>query len=348
MPFDTAARCALLEHHADDWLGVGIENLHREYPHRPNLFIAEPGPYRTHRERHPVFFGSYDWHSCVEMYWAMVRIMKLVPGLPREIAAREAIDSLLTEEGMAQELATFSDPAAAGMERPYGWGWFLTLAHELATWDDPDARSWLERARPLAAFFAEGLVDWLPKLHYPQRSGMHPNTAFALARSWDWSEYLADRSDAALREAIGEAAPRLFAADVDYPAHYEPSGADFLSGALTEAELMAKVLPAGELTSWLERFLPGIRDGQPDVLFHPVVITDSTDGQLAHLEGLILSRAAAFVAIAAVLPECDDRVPVMLASAERHADASLARASGSDYMVEHWLAAYAVLLLGQE
>jgi hypothetical protein len=348
MPFDAATRRAPLGHHADDWLGVGIENLHREYPHRPNLFITEPGPYRTHRERHPVFFGSYDWHSCVEMYWAMVRIMKLLPGLPREGAAREAIDTLLTEEGMAQELATFSDPAAAGMERPYGWGWYLTLVHELATWDDADARAWLGRSRPLAAFFAERLIDWLPKLHYPQRSGMHPNTAFGLARSWGWGQDLASGGDDTLLDAIAAAALRLFAADTDYPAHYEPSGADFLSGALTEAELMAKVQPGSEFTTWLERFLPGIRDGQPDVLFHPVVITDAADGQLAHLEGLNLSRAAAFVAIAAVLPEGDGRGPSMLAAAERHASASLAQASGSDYMVEHWLAAYAVLLLGQE
>jgi Protein of unknown function (DUF2891) len=120
MTFDVSVRRALLERHANDWLRVGVENLHREYPHRPNLFIAAPGPYRTHRERHPVFFGAYDWHSCVEMYWTMVRIMRLAPGLPSEAEARGTINSLLTAEGMARELATFADPAAGGMERPYG------------------------------------------------------------------------------------------------------------------------------------------------------------------------------------------------------------------------------------
>ncbi|HEV2127954.1 MAG TPA: DUF2891 domain-containing protein [Thermomicrobiales bacterium] len=347
MPFDADARRALLERHANDWLRVGIENLHREFPHKPNLIITEPGPIRTHRECHPVFFGSFDWHSCVEMYWMMVRIMKLVPGLPNETAAREAIETLLTEEGMAQELATFRDPSSRSMERPYGWGWYLTFVHELATWDDGDAGCWLERSRPLADHFTAGFVQWLPKLHYPQRFGMHANTAFGLARSWGWAGHLTDQGDDTLREAIREAALRYFAADTDYPAHYEPSGADFLSGALTEAELMSLVLQSGEFPAWLERFLPGIHAAQPDVLFHPVVVTDTSDGQLAHLEGLNLSRAAAFVAIADALPVADVRIDPMLDAAERHADASLGQASGSNYMVEHWLATYAVLLLGQ-
>jgi hypothetical protein len=164
MPFDAAHRRALLEQHANRWLRVGIDNLYREYPHRPNLFISEPGPYRTHRERHPVFFGSYDWHSCVEMYWTMARIMRLLPGLPEETAARAAIEGLLTPAGMEQELETFCDPGARGMERPYGWGWYLTLVEELAAWDDPDAHRWLERSISLADYFAAAFVDWLPKL----------------------------------------------------------------------------------------------------------------------------------------------------------------------------------------
>lgn len=332
---------------ADDWLRVGVANLFREYPHRPNLYIAGPGPYRTHRERHPVFFGAYDWHSCVEMYWAMARIMKLLPGLPGEPAAREAIDTLLTADGMARELETFRDPAAGGMERPYGWSWYLTLVHELAAWDDADARRWLDRTLPLAGFFADSFVAWLPKLHYPQRVGMHANTAFGLARSWGWAAREAERGDVSLREAIRTAAIRMFGADTDYPAHYEPSGADFLSGALAEAELMALVLPEREFPGWLGRFLPGIAASEPAALFQPAVVTDTSDGQLAHLEGLNLSRAAAYIAIADALPEGDERIAPMLAAAGRHAEASLAQAAGSDYMVEHWLAAYAVLLLGQ-
>jgi len=347
MTFDTAHRRGLLERHANDWLQVGIENLHREFPHRPNLFISEPGPYRTHRERHPVFFGSYDWHSCVEMYWLMARIMKLLPGLPNERAARVSIESLLSHDGMEAEVATFNDQANRSMERPYGWGWYLTLVHELATWDDDDAERWLRRSVTLADVFAARFVDWLPKLHYPQRSGMHDNTAFGLARSWRWAELQAERGDPTLRDTIRESAPRLFARDTGYPAHYEPSGTDFLSGALSEAGLMALVMPDDVFPAWLGEFLPGIAGSEPAVLFNPVVITDTSDGQLAHLEGLNLSRAAAFIAIADALPEDDDRNEPMISAAARHAEASLAQAAGSDYMVEHWLAAYAVLLLGQ-
>lgn len=347
MTFTAVHRLTLLERHANDWLQVGIDNLHREYPHRPNLVITEPGPYRTHRERHPVFFGSFDWHSCVEMYWAMVRIMKLLPGLPNEHAAREAINSLLTSEGMEQELATFNDPSFGSMERPYGWGWYLTFVVELATWDEDDASAWQKRSVALADLFTAKFVNWLPKLTYPQRVGMHANTAFGIARSWSWAERRADDGDTTFREAIREAGLRLFHGDTDYPAHYEPDGADFLSGALSEAELMSMLLPVDEFSRWLEGFLPGIADAQPDVLFNPVVVSDSSDGQLAHLEGLNLSRAGALVTIADVLPKEDPRISPMLAAAERHADASLGQAAGSDYMVEHWLAAYAVLLLRQ-
>lgn len=347
MPFDASARRDLLDQHANNWLRVGLDNINREFPHRPNLFITEPGPYRTHRERHPVFFGSYDWHSCVEMYWVMVRIMKLVPGLPNEGAARAGIEALLTHENMETELATFNDPANGGMERPYGWGWYLTFVHELATWDDDDAQRWLRRTVSLADLFAARFVDWLPKLHYPQRIGIHTNTAFGLARSWPWAGLEAEQGDDTLRDAIREAAIRLFADDTDYPAHYEPSGADFLSSALSEAELMAMVLPENAFPVWLDRFLPGIPESEPPVLFNPVVITDTSDGQLAHLEGLNLSRAAAFIALTDALPDDDERIAPMIAAAGRHAEASLAQAAGSDYMVEHWLAAYAVLLLGQ-
>lgn len=277
----------------------------------------------------------------------MIRIMKLLPGLPNEHEARNTISSLLTPEGMEQELASFNDPAFGSMERPYGWGWHLTLVDELAIWDDDDAAIWHQRSVALADLFAAKFVHWLPKLTYPQRVGMHNNTAFGLACSWSWAQHRANDGDAALRDAIREAGIRLFADDTDYPAHYEPEGADFLSGALSEAELMSMLLPFDKFSSWLGMFLPGIADSKPGVLFNPVTISDTSDGQLAHLEGLNLSRAAAFVAIVDALPDDDTRVTPMIEAAHRHADASLGQAAGSDYMVEHWLAAYAVLLLGQ-
>ena len=252
---------------------------------------------------------------------------------------------MLTGENIAAEVRFFSDPNHRTLERPYGWGWLLSLYHELTTWDDPDARRWEKMLEPLADLLATNLAGWLPELTYPQRVGVHPNTAFGLSRSYDYARLRADRGDDALLTVIHEATARWFVDDEDYPAHYEPSGSDFLSPALSEAELMSRVLNPPEFPGWLERFLPGIVQSSPRSLFQPVVVSDPTDGQIAHLHGLNLSRAWAFTTLAEHLSAGDSRVPPLLDAAERHADASLPHVAGSDYMVEHWLAAYATLLL---
>ncbi|HKG24514.1 MAG TPA: DUF2891 family protein, partial [Thermomicrobiales bacterium] len=194
---------------------------------------------------------------------------------------------------------------------------------------------------------ADSLAAWLPVLTYPQRTGVHPNTAFALSRSYDYARLLADRGDDALLAAIDASARRWFHGDTDYPAHYEPSGADFLSAALCEAELISRLLDPSSFPEWLGRFLPDLAESHPTVLFQPVTVSDSTDGQIGHLHGLNLSRAWAFTALADRLPADDARIPPLLAAAERHADAALSHVAGSDYMVEHWLAAYATLLLSE-
>ena len=346
MAFDREARLALLREHAADYVDVAVRNIQREYPHMPYYVATGPGPYPSHREFHPAFFGCFDWHSCVEMYWVAIRLMRLFPDDVPDVEARHTISSLLTLGHIATEMAFFANPDHKSLERPYGWAWLLTLMHELEGWRaDADAQRWADNLRPLADVLADKLVAWLPKLTYPQRVGMHANTAFGLLRSLDLADSRAENGDARLRDAIQEAASRLFAHDIDYPAHYEPSGADFLSPALAEAELMSRLLDAATFPLWLSKFLPGLSDGHPASLFTPAIVSDASDGQIAHLAGLNLSRAASFVAIAERLPEGDSRVSNLLDGAERHAAASLPSVSGSDYMVEHWLAAYATLLL---
>jgi hypothetical protein len=344
---DRDHRLALLRERADDYLRVAIACVTQEYPHFPYFIATSPASYRTHRQLHPAFYGSFDWHSCVEMHWVAVRLMSLFPGLPFESRARETLTSLLTPENIAGEVAFFREPAHRTLERPYGWGWLLTLHHELAAWSDPDGRTWAATVEPLADLFADNLVDWLPRMTYPQRTGVHPNSAFALSRSLAAAEGRRAQGDPRLLEAISEAARRWFAADEGYPAHYEPSGADFLSPALTEAELMARLLPRPDWLTWLDRFLPELDAGRPEALFHPARVADSTDGQIAHLHGLNLSRAWAFVVLATRLPEDDPRRPALAAAAERHAAAALPQVVGGDYMVEHWLAAYATSLLSE-
>ncbi len=345
MPFDQRRRTAILRERAEAYVAVALEGITREYPHMPYFIAAGPDDYRTHRALHPAFYGCFDWHSCVEMVWVVVRLMRRFPGDLPEGEARAALRELLTDENIAAEVRFFSQPSHRTLERPYGWGWLLTLQHELETWDDPDGRRWAATLAPLADLLAANLARWLPALTYPQRTGMHPNTAFGLSRSLDHALSRAERGDAALLGAIREATFRFYASDTDFPGHYEPSGADFLSPALAEAELMARVVEPGAFPPWFGRFLPGIADGQPEQLFRPATVSDATDGQIAHLHGLNLSRAWAFTGLAAALPDLDPRVGPMLAAAERHADASLPHVSGSDYMVEHWLAAYATLLL---
>lgn len=347
MPFTQDHRTSILRDRAADYVGVALDGITREYPNMPYFIATGPGPYPTHRAFHPAFYGCFDWHSCVEMHWVVVRLLRRFPDAVPDGRARATLNELLTDENIMTEVAFFSDPNHRTLERPYGWGWLLTLYAELATWDDLDVRRWARALEPLADLLASNLVNWLPRLTYPQRTGVHPNTAFGLSRSYDHAQRRAEQGDGALLTAIHGAAARWFSDDADYPAHYEPSGTDFLSAALCEAELMARILGPTEFPGWLARFLPGLAEARPQTLFQPVVVSDATDGQIAHLHGLNLSRAWAFIALAARLPVADSGIEPLLAAAEYHAEASLPYVAGSDYMVEHWLAAYATLLLSE-
>jgi hypothetical protein len=343
MSFDAQTRHAILVDRANEWINLAVDNIEREYPYMPWMVVEGPGVLPSHRDLHPTFFGSFDWHSCVEMYWVAVRLMRLVPGTTAETRARTLISTLLTDDHIAVEHAFFTAPATRNFERPYGWGWLLGLQTELDGWNDVDGRRWATTLRPLAETISSSFVAWLPLLTYPQRIGMHANTAFALLRSLPFAESRSAGGDASLRDAIHEAATRFYLGDVDYPARYEPSGADFLSAALTEAELMSQILQREAFVAWLDSFLPGLASVEPYQLFTPAIVSDGSDGQIAHLAGLNLSRSASFLGIAASLPPDDNRVTVMEQAARVHA--ALDAVSGSHYMLEHWLAAYATLLL---
>jgi hypothetical protein len=279
------------------------------------------------------------------MYWVAIRLLRLFPGDVPQETARASISTLLTPDNIATECAFFAQPHHWGFERPYGWGWLLSLQAELDGWEDEDGKIWADALRPLSRLIGRQMQAWLPLLTYPQRVGMHANTAFGLLRSLDHAKNLKEAGDPGLLDAIAAASMRYFANDTGYPARYEPSGADFLSAALTEAELMGRLMPPGEFADWLDRFLPDLADSRPTELFTPAIVSDGTDGQIAHLAGLNLSRGTGFLAIGAALDESDDRVEHLQRAAELHATASLDSVSGSDYMLEHWLAAYATLLL---
>src|SRR5262249_12651012 len=216
---------------------------------------------------------------------------------------------------------------------------------ELLSWDDPDARQWAAYFGPLAETLTSSFLTWLPKATYPVRYGVHSNSAFGLSQALPYAQARARAGERALLEAMTQAALRWYQADPQYPGGWEPSGHDFLSPALAEAELMAQLLPAAEFAPWLEAFLPGIAERKPAALFTPAVVSDASDPFIAHLHGLNASRAWCWRRIAERLPAGDRRSARALEAAETHAQAALPHVTGEDYMVEHWLACYAVLML---
>jgi hypothetical protein len=335
----------LLRENAAGYARVALENIDREFPSHVAHLMRDVGdlPVRP-RARTPIFYGSFDWHSCVEMHWLLVRLLRTVPDTVPEDEIRDALEVQFSEEGVNGEVGFVTGPDGRG-ERPYGWGWALQLIADLTAWDDADGRRWRERLEPLAAALEDGFLTWLPKATYPVRGGLHANSAFGLSLTLDHARQRAAAGDSRLLDAVTTTAHRWFREDADYPGAWEPSGTDFLSPALTEAELMARLLPGTRFPRWLGRFLPGVVRGEPATLFHPAVVSDASEGQIAHLHGLNASRAWCWRRIAEHLPAGDPRLEPIEEGARRLADAALPHVVGDDYMVEHWLPAYAVLLM---
>ena len=320
-----------------------IHSIQQEYPNQMQHMMTGPEDRPRPHEAHPAFYGCFDWHSSVELHWVLIRLLRLTPNAFDTTKAMTVLNAHLTPEALEQETEYLrSHPR---FERPYGWGWALTFVHELTLWEDESAKRWLEAARPMADVITESFLSWLPKATYPIRVGMHSNSAFGLARSVPWARYLAIQGDSRLLTAITKAAFQWYGRDRDYPAHYEPSGTDFLSPALTEVDLMSLVLEREEFLGWLDAFLPWLSSGNPKSLFEPAFVSDASDGQLAHLHGLNVYRAFVWKHLKEILPTDDARRPYLEAGSEAHAKASMGAVTGSDYMVEHWLACYAMLYL---
>lgn len=319
---------------------LALGHLTREYPNKLDHVLNDAGDVKKPHELHPIFYGSFDWHSCVHGYWLLVRVAKRFPELSVVDEIRMTIDRHFTESAVAGEVAYLQAPSRQGFERPYGWAWLLKLAAELNDWDHPDGRRWSVALAPLADVFAEWFLEFLPKATYPIRAGTHANSAFSLALALDYARAMPDGTLDAL---IRERAEGWFGGDADCQA-WEPGGEDFLSPALMEAELMRRVLPAHEFGSWFDRFLPRLWEQQPATLFSPASVSDRTDGKIAHLDGLNLSRAWCWRGIARALPIGDSRGPLAGATAELHLRSAIREISG-DYMGEHWLATFALLAL---
>ena len=313
---------------------IALGHVTREYPHKLDHVLHGDEEALPPRALHPIFFGSFDWHSCVHGWWSLLTLRRLFPANAESADIVALANHSFTAEKVGLELAYLDRPLSAGFERPYGWGWLLYLHLEASRHAD---KGWANELERLAKAFAERLASYLPKLTYPIRVGTHFNTAFALILALEWAEHF----DADLAAMIRGWAADKFAGDRDCQA-WEPGGDEFLSPALIEALCMAHVLPAGKFKLWFRAFLPRLLSGEPRTLFVPATVSDRSDGKIAHLDGLNLSRAWCWRSLASSL-DGDAR---MLAgrAAEEHFNTALPHVAG-DYMGEHWLVSFALLAL---
>jgi hypothetical protein len=310
---------------------IALGHVTREYPHKLDHVLDSAADARAPRDLHPIFFGSFDWHSCVHSYWLLLTVRRLFPELPESAAITALVDAMLTPAAIEAERAYLDRPSARVFERPYGWAWLLALHAEAARHPD---RRWDNSLAPLAEAFAARFRAYLPKQTYPIRVGTHFNTAFAFELALGWAE----TNDAKLAALICERARAYFGRDRDCQA-WEPCADEFLSPALMEALLMRRVLGPACFEGWLSIFLPQLGRGEPATLFEPAIVSDRSDGKLVHLDGLNLSRAWCWKGIAPALG-----TGIGTDAAARHLEAGLAHVSG-DFMGEHWLATFALLAL---
>lgn len=337
-----ASNLELTQPQASHFAQLALKCITREYPNKPDHVLNDTPDVRSPKELHPAFYGCFDWHSSVHGHWMLVRLLRLFPNMPEAGEIRRALNANLSAGNILAEVAYLKQKNRQSFERTYGWAWLLKLAEELLLSDDPEAKAWSANLQPLVDALVDSYISFLPKQTYPIRTGVHPNTAFGLAFAFDYAKASGNKKLAAL---IDERSRTYFAKDQDYPGAWEPGGEDFFSPALLEADLMRRVLNAGEFDRWFDRFLPHLATGIPQTLLQPATVTDRSDPKLVHLDGLNLSRAWCMRSIAKALPRSDPARKVLVDSARTHLRDALAHVTSGDYAGEHWLASFAVYLL---
>ena len=325
---------------AAKFAALALKHVTREYPNHIQHVLNGPLDLKEPRDLHPVFFGSFDWHSCVHAYWLLATVLRLFPATDDARKIEKLFDAQLTSSKIDAEVDYLDQPLRGTFERPYGWAWLLMLAAELDRHGSDHAKKWREALAPLASAFVDRFLAFLPKATYPTRVGTHFNSAFALTLALEQADVT---SNAKLRSLLVTKTHEWYGRDADCQA-WEPGGDDFLSSTLMEAECMRRALDADEFSRWVDRFLPRLADRQPETLFAPAIVSDRSDGKIAHLDGLNLTRAWCWRSIASSWPVSDPRRSIALEAAETHLAASLPYVAG-DYMGEHWLATFALLAL---
>lgn len=343
LPVSTATAGIMLDiSAADKFARLALANLDREYPNKPGEVMRGPQDVLSPRTMHPAFYGCFDWHSSVHGHWMLVRLLRLHPTLPVADEIRARLSAHLTAANLATEAAYFEIKENKSFERMYGWAWTLRMAGELKSWDNPDARQWSQNLQPLENKLVALTKDYLRRLTYPIRTGVHPDTAFALAQILDYARTV---KDAELEHIIVERAKTYYFTDCDYPTEYEPSGEDFFSPGLNVADLMRRALPPKEFSRWLNHYMPRLRRGDLGAWATPAEVSDLTDPRIVHLVGLNLSRAWSMQGVASALPTKDKRRTSLERAATAHVEAGLKYVFSGHYEGEHWLATFAVYCL---
>jgi hypothetical protein len=338
----TAGTPALDAEAVERFADLALSCVHQEYPNKIAHVLSSDEDVQPPRELTPSFYGCFDWHSSVHGHWLLARLARLYPEAEFTADARAALARSLTSERVALEAEYLAGEGRASFERPYGLAWLLCLADELHSWEDEDPQKWAENLKPLEAEAAKRLKVWLPKLYYPIRTGEHSQTAFAFGLILDWAHTVGDQE---MVEMVEKKALGFHLGDRDCPMSYEPSGQDFLSPCLAEADLMRRILEPERYAKWLGGFLPDI-PLEANASWLPIgVVTDRADGKLAHLDGVNLSRAWMLEGILAGLPEDDPRRPALRAAADEHGKAGLASVTGEHYEGGHWLGSFATYLV---
>jgi hypothetical protein len=311
-----------------------LKCLQKEYPNKLNQSLSSFDETGSPSALHPTFYGCFDWHSSVHGHWLLVNILRKFPDHPKAKEIIQILSENITKENILIELAYFKRESEKSFERPYGWAWLLKLHEELDKWDHDQADDLKNNLMPLSNYIVEKYMDFLPRLNYPVRSGEHSNTAFGLSLAYDYAVHF---NNAELKGLIEERSKVFFLKDINCPMTWEPSGFDFLSPCLQEAELMGKILPKSEFKKWFDLFLPEFVNSK--FVLIPAAVSDRTDGKLVHLDGANFCRAWSLYSVAKNIPEYHHLTTI----ANNHIDFSLPMIVDGSYEGEHWLASFAAL-----
>lgn len=333
---DGAGPMQLTKLQAEELVKLPLTCIDKEYPNKLNQVISGNQDLRSPEALHPAFYGCFDWHSSVHGHWSLVRLLRTFPDLAQRAEIIQGLQKHLTREKIQGELKYFENPINQGFERMYGWAWLLKLSEELHKWDDPAAQELEQNLQPLTEVIVSKIEEFLPKLHYPIRVGTHTNTAFALCMVYDYADAVGNKS---LKELVVKRSMDYYASDSNCPLSWEPSGYDFLSPCLEEADLMRRVLGKKEFKAWLEAFLPELV--KSDFQLKPGIVTDREDGHLVHLDGLNYSRAWCLKGLVKENPDLNH----LIAISNEHIFHSITDLTDGNYEGGHWLVSFALMSL---